>query len=243
MRGDVGGVTFFERDGKFFARQTKTISREAIKSDPAFERTRENNSEFSRAAKAAKLILTAFRNVTVGSTDSQVYTRLVRETMRAVKADPVNDRGQRTFTDGEPGFLQGFDFNNTGELTSVCKAQFATAIDRAGGTVSVSTQSFVPYRMLLSPEGATHFRMVCAGAELDFKTGEYVSNVSASAELELGRNTVAAQTLEVLVPPGSTHPVFAVFGIEFVQKVNEKYYELKAGTFNSFSIVAVNNPQ
>jgi len=224
MRGDMGGITFFERDGNFYARQTRTVNPDAIKSDPAFERTRENNSEFSRAAKAAKLILTAFRSVTAGATDGRVYSRLMREVMRGVKADPVNDRGQRTFVDGEPAFVKGFDFNSAGELTAVCKAQLAPAIDRAAGTVGVAVQSFVPARMLLAPVGATHFRMVCAGAELDFRTDEYILNVSASAELKLGNDSVSAQTLECLVPPASTHPVFAVFGVEFVQEVNKKYY-------------------
>ena len=43
------------------AKSTSGASADRIKNDPAFERTRENNAEFARAGKAAKLLRTIFQ--------------------------------------------------------------------------------------------------------------------------------------------------------------------------------------
>ncbi len=243
VSGDIGNVSFFERKGKFFARKKATVKPGRFKTDPGFERVRENASEFTRAANASKLLRDAMRNITANSSDSQSYTRLLGLMMRALKADPVNDRGQRNVNDGELGFVKGYDFNIAAELTAIFKAQFAPTIDRAAGTLTVSVQAFVPALMVIPPVGATHVRLIAAGAELDFAGDEYVSNVTASKELKLGNDTVQALTLEVLVTPGSVRPLFLALGIEFVQEVNEKFYTLKNGVFNSISIISVNTPE
>lgn len=243
VSGDIGNVSFFRREGKFFARKKATVNPARFKTDPGFERVRENSAEFTRAANASKILRDAMRNITADSSDSRSYNRLFSIMMRALKADGISDRGRRNVIDGELGFVKGFDFNITAELTAIFKAQFVPTIDRAAGTMTVSIGSFVPARMIVPAVGATHVRLIAAGAEIDFAADTYVSNMTASTELALGNDTVEVPPLEVLIPPGSKHPLFLAFGIEFIQKVNNKFYSLKNGTFNSISIIAVNTPQ
>jgi hypothetical protein len=47
-----------------------------IKNDPAFQRTRENGSEFGRAGKAGKTLRTALRTLLLNSSDGRVVSRL-----------------------------------------------------------------------------------------------------------------------------------------------------------------------
>jgi hypothetical protein len=41
------------------------------------------------------------------------------------------------------------------------------------------------------------------------------------------------------LPAASTHPIMVVLGIEFVQQVNSKMYDLKNGAYNALAIVKV----
>ena len=60
-----------------------------------------------------------------------------------------------------------------------------------------------------------------------------------TAYLVLGPQTEAAQTLVLPLPTASTHPIVVVLGIEFVQQVNGKMYDLKNGAYNALAIVKV----
>jgi hypothetical protein len=53
---------------------TGGLSADRIKNDPLFERTRENMAEFTRAGKAAKLLRTIFRDVTINAKDKVAIT-------------------------------------------------------------------------------------------------------------------------------------------------------------------------
>ena len=55
----------------------------------------------------------------------------------------------------------------------------------------------------------------------------------------LGPQDQAAQTLALPLPAASTHPIVVVLGIEFVQEVNGKKYDLKNGSYNALAIAKV----
>ncbi len=93
--------------------------------------------------------------------------------------------------------------------------------------------------MVAAPTGATHFRLVSAGAEINFETGEYLVNQAATQDLTFGNQQQPAVSLENLITPGSTAPLFLVFGIEFYQQVNAQMYSLKNGAYNALSLIAV----
>jgi hypothetical protein len=236
----MGGVTYYKtaQDG-YLARAKGGVDADRIRNDPNFARTRENGAEFGRAGAAARLLRQAFRALIINNADSRMSSRLTKEMVRVIKADATSLRGARNVIDGEAELLEGFEFNQNGRLTQTFYAPFAPAIDRAGGTLGVSVPAFVSGNMIAAPGGATHFRLVTAGAEIDFETGEYVVNTAQSAELEISPVQTPALALENLVTPGSTRPLFLVFGIEFLQRVNGQMYPLKNGAYNALSVVAV----
>ena len=56
IQGTVKGVTFYRSKDGMLARAKGGISKKRMKTDPAFQRTRENGVEFGHNAKMSKLM-------------------------------------------------------------------------------------------------------------------------------------------------------------------------------------------
>jgi hypothetical protein len=213
-----------------------------IATDPAFERTRENMAEFERAGRAGKLLTDSLRILANNASDGKLTSRLAKEMSKVIKADPLNDRGQRTVTDGNLLLIRGFDFNADAKLTTVFFAPYTAVVDRAVGTLKADITPFVPKSMLKAPTGTTHFSVVSAGAEIDFDGGVHTGAISATAELVYGDQLEAAISLSNAVPANSTLPLFLALGVRFYQQVNNKFYPLNSGRHNALAIVLVDVP-
>ena len=239
VKGRIGNLSFYKTQDGYLVKDKGGISKSRIASDPAFQRTRENGAEFGRAGKAGKLLRNAVKAVSQKSSDGRAVSRLTKQMMVVLKSDSVSRRGERNVVDGNIELLQGFQFNINSILDTAFFAPFTAAIDRVTGTLSVNISSFVPERMVTRPEGATHFQIISAGAEVDFEGNVYVSANSSSAELPWNNVATGPVSLQNVVPANSTNPLFLLLGIEFSQEVNGEKYSLRNGGFNSLAIVMV----
>jgi hypothetical protein len=241
LTGQMGGVSFYQtaQDG-FLARTKGGVDGDRIKNDAAFERTRENGAEFGRAGTAGKLLRTAFRALTINTSDSRMASRLTAEMMKVLKADATNVRGQRNVIDGEAELLRGFEFNENAKLNRTFFAPYTAVIDRTAGDMTVDIPAFIAGNMIAAPQGATHVRLVAAGASIDFQNEDYSTGNAASQELPLG-NFGPQPALSLQIPLGETdgRPLFLAFGVEFYQVVNGIMYTLKNGAYNALTLVAV----
>ncbi|MEI7510474.1 MAG: hypothetical protein WCJ62_13545, partial [Flavobacterium sp.] len=210
-----------------------------IKNDPAFQRTRENGSEFGRAGKAGKILRTALRAVLLNSADGRMVSRLTQQMVKVIQADMVSDRGLRNVIDGEVDLLVGFEFNIRGKLGTSLFAPFVASIDRVTGDIGVDFAPFIPANMIAAPGGTTHFKIISAGAEIDFEAETFVETHSESAILPWNGIATPAISQANEVTPASTKPLFLALGIEFYQEVNGQMYPLKNGAYNALSIVKV----
>jgi len=242
LEGTLGNITFFKSQDGYMAREKGGVSAEKIANDPAFQRTRENNAEFGRAGKASKLLRTAFRPIIQNASDSRMISRLTALMFAVIKADTTNTRGQRNVIDGEALLLQGFEFNSQGKLSTTIFAPFTVTLDRTTGNVAVNVPSFVPNQMITAPDGTTHFRLSLAGAEIDFENGTFSTLSDESDYIAWNNQPATAIALTVQLAAASTHPLFALLDIEFVQDVNGTKYSLKNGAFNPCAIVKVDTP-
>jgi hypothetical protein len=95
----------------------------------------------------------------------------------------VNPRGLRNVIDGEAEFLQDFEINIHGKLSTTLYAPYTVAIDRTTGILSVEIPAFVALNMVAAPSGATHFKINVAGAEIDFEGNRFVVQTQSTAEL------------------------------------------------------------
>ncbi|MBN8834337.1 MAG: hypothetical protein ABS68_12910 [Niastella sp. SCN 39-18] len=240
LDGTIGGITFYKstQDG-YLAREKGGVSAEKIATDPAFQRTRENGEEFGRAGKAGKLLRNAIRAMLQNASDSRMVSRLTQKMVEVVQADATNPRGQRNVIDGEAELLQGFEFNISGKLGTTLYAPYTSTIDRVAGTLEASIPSFVPLNMIAAPGGTTHFKIVSAGAEIDFENETFVMDSNESAILPWDTTATAVLSLTNTVTANSTKPLFLALGIEFYQQVNGQMYPLKNGAYNALSLVKV----
>jgi len=52
LKGPIGDISFYKSKDGYLARSKGGVDKSRIKNDPAFQRTRENGSEFGRAGIA-----------------------------------------------------------------------------------------------------------------------------------------------------------------------------------------------
>ena len=239
LQGTIGNITFYKSKDGYLAREKGGLSADRIANDPAFARTRENGAEFGRAGSGGKLFRTAFRALLTSVQDSRMVARLTREMMKAIKADATNDRGLRNLVDGDPSLLNGFDFNGNSKLGSTLFAPFTINVNRVSGLLTINVPSFIPMTMIAAPAGATHFKLVSAGADIDFAANVFEALQQASAYTPLNGTATAAIALDHQLTGNSQNPLFLALGVEFYQEVNNNFYSLKNGAYNALSIVQV----
>jgi hypothetical protein len=239
LEGTIGDLTFYKSQDGFLARGKGGVDATRIANDPNFQRTRENGSEFGAAGKAGKLLRTALRVLMKNSSDNRVVSRLTTEMVKVIQADATNVRGQRNVIDGEAEMLEGFEFNKNGRLGATLYAPFSSNIDRVAGTLTSNIPSFIPANMIASPGGTTHFKIISAGAEIDFENETFVTDFQNAIILPWDNTATPVTNLVNAVTPNSVHPLFLVLGIEFYQEVNAVKYPLKNGAFNALAMVKV----
>ena len=239
LEGTIGDITFYKSQDGYLAREKGGIDANRIASDPAFQRTRENGSEFGAAGKAGKMLRVALRALLQNTADNRMVSRLTQEMVKVVQADAINARGERNVIDGEAELLEGFEFNKNGKLGTALYAPFAAVINRVTGLLNVDIPSYVPVNMISAPGGTTHYQIISAGAEIDFENETFVIDNNNSIILPWDSVATTALNLSNAVTANSTHPLFMALGIEFYQEINGVKYTLKNGAFNALALVKV----
>jgi hypothetical protein len=239
LKGTIGGITFYKTSDGDLAREKGGVDASRIANDPAFQRTRENGSEFGAAGKGGKIVRNAIRILLQNAKDKRVVSRLTTNLLKVVKTDSVNDRGSRTIQDGNMSLIQGFEFNTNGKLGSTLFTPSLNAFDRVSGEATVSIAAFVPTVRIAAPNGTTHFKVVTGVAELDFDAETSTFENDETSILPYDSATTAAIDLSATITANSALPVIQILGIEFYQEVNGAMYPLKNGSYNALSIVKV----
>ena len=241
LKGTIGDITFYKTQDGHLAREKGGIDANRIKNDPAFQRTRENGSEFGRAGKAGKILRTALRPLLINSADSRMVSRLTQRMVKVIQADLVSERGLRNVIDGEAELLLGFEFNIRGKLGTSLFAPYEGSIDRVTGEIKTEILPFIPSNMIAAPSGTSHFKIISGGAEIDFEEETFVVNTSETAILPWDATITAPISQINAVTAASSKPLFLALGIEFFQQINGTMYPLKNGSFNPLSVVKVDS--
>lgn len=72
LKGTLGDISFYKSSDGHLARTKGGVDANRIANDPAFQRTRENGSEFGRAGKGGKVIRNAIRVLLQNAKDKRV---------------------------------------------------------------------------------------------------------------------------------------------------------------------------
>ncbi|WP_316831866.1 hypothetical protein [Pedobacter aquatilis] len=239
LNGRIGDLTFYKTRNGYQAREKGGVAGERISTDPRFQRTRENMAEFGRATKAGKFLRSAFKVLTNQLADKGVSNRLMKEMLKVIQADSLNERGLRMVLDAETELLTGFEFNINAAVSSTVSVVYATSIDRASGVLEIELPDFSARDLIVSPQGATHFKISAAAAMLNFEDEVFELSTKDSDMLEVKDINVASFNLQCQLTAASAKPLFLLFGISFYQRVNEFDYPLSNGAFNGLSLVQI----
>src|SRR5688500_19337346 len=107
ITGTMDDVSFFKTSDGYLVRKKTSVNAARIQSDPAFQRTRENIAEFTRAGQAASLLRNAVKTLFGVRSDKRAGARLVSRMFRVLKTDH-NRRGERTVAGGNAELLKDF---------------------------------------------------------------------------------------------------------------------------------------
>lgn len=241
LKGKIGDLSFYKNKEGYQVRTKGGVSADRIKNDPGFQRTRENNAEFTEVSIASKRIRDVLRSMILLTHDAKMSTRLTSRVFKMVKADTVSVRGQRKVKPASFSILQDFNFNEAAPMNNTLFVTAVSTINRVTGLVDLNIPAITPGIHLAKPQGATHFRLTAGAALITLNEAVEPSKMLMANSPYADLNTVLpAAVLSNILPPNSLGPIALVFGISFYQQVNTVYYSMNNGAYNALCIVAIN---
>lgn len=235
--GKIGRtVYYYHKHFGYLSRRVTSVDAERIRTDPAFARVRDNNTEFARGAWAVRLIRAAFLPLFKGLADTYMTSRLTSAVLAAIRSNTLQMSGQRRFEDANLEALQGFEFNLHSPLNKLQMPQYSTTVDYTNGTCALFIPQLIT-RTLRAPKNATHVRFGFSIASIDTATGQYRLNTVYAPEILLKEKISMPLTIAGELPDHNASHVFLTVGVEFLQAVNGDLYELKTRTHNTLTLV------
>jgi hypothetical protein len=216
-----------------------SVDGDRIANDPAFVRTRENNSEFGSSARSGKLTRDNLRPISMNATDGRVVARMTKIMTQIKNLDTTSVRGARNVgvamaTAQAKALLKGFEFNREAMLSSMLFKPWA--VNTTTGVITIA--GLVPTLDLIYPEGATHVSFTGAYANINYATGIADVKLTNVQNLPITATSSAITLTPTVVPTGTGAKIF-LLKIEFFQLVNAVQYSLKNGAFNALKIIEV----
>lgn len=242
VRGKVGDLSFTKHRSRGYEVRLKGgVAKERIMTDPNFQRTRENMSEFGSAIRKSKQLWQQMNNLVRAVADKSMRNRLSSLIHRIQKADTTAVRGERVFRDENSGLLKGFEFNSKSSLKMLFAHELVPHYDRAIGTVSLAIPEFRPVNDVFLLDGATHLQFTLAAARLGPE--EVLPRpVTLHSDYVPLIGTYPGTSLQVMLEPDLEQVVYIVVGISMYQETNEGYYPLNNRVYNAMTIVDVDIP-
>jgi hypothetical protein len=240
IEGTLDDLTFLKSRGKYFVRKKGGVSRNRIRTDAAFQRTRENSAEFAHAVTTSSMLRRAAGVFIRRAYDPLLNNRLMSVFFKIKNHDPVSARGARQVQIGlgtpeGKALLRGFDFNPNAKLDAVLLAPYV--LTPATGVVAIA--AFIPTEMLHYPASATHVSLSAGFVIVDFETGSTSLSLSNISQLAINSTETTVTLTPDSVPAGSGNKIHLLL-IEFYQEVNGVKYALHDGGFNSLTLIEVN---
>lgn len=239
LKGTLDNVNFYKSKDGNMARMKTSVDGSRIASDPAFVRTRENNSEFGNSATAGKLLRDSIRTMMQKASDGRVTSRLTKVMSQIKNLDMTSLRGERNVGIGiaDPAakaLLKGFNFNNRAILGSVLFKSFTVA----PATGEIEILNLIPINDLTIPQGTTHVSFKGAWAKIDFVAGTASVEESNVVNLPVDGTQTTVTLTPSAAPAGAGTDIYFLT-LEFFQEVNGVQYSLKNGAYNVLNVVEV----
>lgn len=223
--GPLGGLSFYNhKHYGMLVRKSNPVSAVRMRTDPAFQRTMENSSEFGRTSKAAKLLRHALRGFLHDIGTTFLDNRTMQHMLTIKNKDLISPRGQRCPAKSlaqNPALLGGFELHATHTLDKYL--QQLPAINTTAGTLTWKALA-----CKAKPPKATHLQLTAFRGRIDFEKGTQDIQFSDSQSIALND-----LPLEVILnptqPQGNTGIEIWGVKIVFLQEINGQCYPLQTG--------------
>jgi hypothetical protein len=242
VKGNLDGVSYYERGNKLLARRAKGPSKQTIKTNPAFIRTRENMSEFGGAIAAGKSFRQAFPAALKSMADGRLSNRLTSLFKQMGNRDIISIRGKRSMLLSENReSMDKFEFNIKTRFTSVCTPAYNATVNANKNEGTIKIAAFDPSQHAVFPPGTDYCRLVQAIGVFSnhkfneengkyFPVNETINGMGAMAVTEM--LSMDAQPVDILLNvtlPDSPvldaeSSLIQCLGIEFYKRIGNKDY-------------------
>lgn len=231
-------MTFYKTKNGHQVRTKGGVSAQRIATDPRFQRTRENNSDFRTAQAAAKHMRDALRPVILFTYDPGMHNRLSSRMLRVVRADQGHVRGEGQVQPENLAILNEFNFNASASLANTLFEKVAVTASSQTGEVQVTVPALDPAVRLAKPVGATHYQFVAGAVALDFtEGGESTLALASTEEYSLKAELEEDAVLPMSLPADAGLPIAVVFGVVFYIHDRGALYMLNNGAYNPMAII------
>jgi hypothetical protein len=244
MIGTVDDLTFYKgrvREGSaYLVRDKGGVSAERIATDPAFQRTRENNADFGTVGRFVKSFLGAARPAMSHALHLRAASRLMRLAYGVMQEDMGHVRGQREVQSAVlVSRLPGFNFGKA-QMTSVAGVVLTDSF--ASGTEwDVTVPAHDSLLQIEGPVGATHYRFL-AGTLTDVAVNFHqytASPVAYGAYRSVQAGSVPNEVIAVSGDYTGPEVVVVLVGIEFYQLQGSVYYPMKNANYNACKVLSM----
>jgi len=227
LEGTIGGINFYIRKGKAFARKAGGgFNAKAIKSSPKMVRVRENNSEFGNCSSVKKEFKLAVRPFMTDYNDGTLHGRMMRLFQEIKNFDSVSERGKRNVSNGISSamgkhLLADFDFTLHCKTLEILK----TKISFEASAVRFDQLSFAGNELPFLHH-ATHLEIKFGILNFDFSS--YESSWCQGAVLLLKKEDfLSANSFLAASPLPENSRQIAVLSLRYFQEVGGDFYALK----------------
>lgn len=144
--GTIDNVTAYKTrfSDQIILRSKGGVTKERIKHDPKYVRTRENNAEFGGCALASKLLRASLGSLSLYA-DHNITPVINGICKRIQLTDPIHGRGSRSilFSTARP-LLEAISYNRRYPFTQILKSPLEVQLDRATGSLTLGIPELIP---------------------------------------------------------------------------------------------------
>ncbi len=235
--GTIDQFTYYQTaESGLLVRKKSSLDKNRLLTDPAFEPTMKESSEFGRGSTAANLVRSTMKIGGYELSDTRIYSRLTGVLRRAIATDTMHEKGKRTLVGADLSRLVGFDWNKHRQFDKLYKGELPKfSINAKSGLMEIDLPGINGPEHFDAVSSATHVQFVLEGAAFDFQLNEGTAVSDNTKWLYLKRKH-PSQTMHatVAIKPGM-RAVLGI-GIRYGQEVNDKVYPLKDKQYVGFVV-------
>ena len=235
--GTIGGINFYYRKGELIARKAGGgFNREAIKKSPTMKKVRQQNTEFAHCSAVNKAFKQALKPILHGYNDGSLHSRLMSMFLKIKTLDAVNERGNRSITQGIKtplGKKMLADFDFTPKRVNLLPAHTSFDWNTSRFTVNGFDINRVKF-----PNNASFIEVQLQLISFDFK--ELVYSQSELASIELWKDFTKSEfslTSHFLENKGDF--TFVIVRTSFFQDINGSRFLLSGESNIGIRIISI----